>query len=925
MIKHSKDDKKGLTAKQVLRRIERGQTNAFVQKTSRSVWSIIRGNTFTLFNGIIAVCFVILISIGRWQDVFFALAAFANAIIGSIQEFRAKRALDALALLDAHHTVVIRDGHEQAITTAEIVLGDLLVLRAGDQIPADAKVSDSFGLQLDQSMLTGESDPVDKKQGSEVLSGSVVVAGTGYAVVDKVGADSFANRFASDARRFSLVASELRNSINKVLKVVTWIIGPVIILILNSQVIVLGGWAHIANPDVWQVAVVSTIASIVSMIPLGLVLITSVSFALGAVKLSRQKVLVKELAAVEGLARVDMICLDKTGTLTEGSISFQDEYSLSKKSFSGWKNVLAWYAVQPGSNATARSLATGYRDVPAQSISGQILFSSARKWSAVSFESGKLKGSWVLGGPEMVFPNGDASLNGKSLELAQTGLRTLVLAYSDEPLDVANEVLPEKLQPVTLLSFQETIRPDAAETLRYFKAQGVAVRIISGDNPDTVAAIARRVGLDAPVGFDARKLPSEESALVKVLENNIVFGRVTPEQKQRMVIALQTMGHTVAMTGDGVNDTLAIKQADIGIAMNSGSAAAKAVARLVLLDGQFSHLPGVVEEGRQVIANIERVSMLFLSKTTYAFGLAILFGIMVLPFPFLPRQESIVDGLTIGLPAFFLALMPNKQRYRPGFLKRSLTFSIPTGIIIASSVAVYARLATDMGIDQEMLRTGATMLLIIMGLWVLVVLSRPVNILKTLIIGAMMIGLVLVFSVPFVTEFLQFVDVNAAVAGLIVGLSLGAIVLIEIVRFIHTRLFEKKTKMLPRPAELTIVVALTYISAYAMIVVGLLAIFTRYLPDISSYDRSIMTIVGTSVIFLSFLTISVASGIARGDRISRIVLTIIFSVVAALSLFGAISAREVEEELILVIFTLGMIAVLWTGRRRSYFQRSQTR
>lgn len=915
---------KGLSPAQVQKRIDRGQTNAFTQKTSRSAWSIIKANTFTLFNGIIAVCFVVLVAIGHWQDVFFALAAFTNAIIGSIQEFRAKRALDKLALLSAQQVTVLRSGKEQLIAVAEIVLDDVLVLRAGDEVPADAKVSDSYSLQLDQSMLTGESDAIDKKPGDEVLSGSVVVAGRGYAVVDKVGEDSFANQFANEARRFSLVASELRNSINKVLRLVTWAIGPVILLLLNSQVMVLGGWANIAEPHVWQHALVATIASVVAMIPLGLVLITSLSFAIGAVKLARQQVLVKELAAVEGLARVDIICLDKTGTLTEGTISFNKSYFVAEKFSPNWQSVLAWYAIQPGANATARSLHTDFRDVPAETFVSEIQFSSARKWSAVSFAAGSSKGSWVLGGPEMVFPNGHNLLDKKSGELAKKGQRTLVLAYSPRPLDGVHETLPANVTPVSLLAFQETIRPDAAQTLAYFAEQGVDVRIISGDNPTTVAAIARRVGLKVEAGYDARNLPLGTAELAEVLKNNTVFGRVTPEQKQRMVVALQSVGHTVAMTGDGVNDTLAIKQADIGIAMNSGSAAAKAVARLVLLDGQFSHLPGVVEQGRQVIANIERISMLFLSKTTYAFGLAVVLSIMVLPFPFLPRQESIVDGLTIGIPAFFLALLPNKNRYRPGFLKRSLSFAIPAGLTITAAMATYTRVVTSMGVEQAMLQTGAVLLLTIMGLWILVVLSRPMNIIKMLVIAAMMTGLLVVFTLPLTTHFLGFVDVDSDVAVLIALLSFAAIFLIEVVRFIHKRLFAEgpamRRKRLP---ELTLIAVITYLSAYLTIAIGVIALFARYISDLTSGERFATTLVGMVIIMLGFLTLSVASGTVRGDRVARVILTVLLSIV---SLFIAIAMAVTEDHWVSLGFAIaaiaGTIAILWTGRRRRFFKAS---
>ncbi len=372
--------------------------------------------------------------------------------------------------------------------------------------------------------------------------------------------------------------------------------------------------------------------------------------------------------------------------------------------------------------------------------------------------------------------------------LAATGRRTLVLGRSALVLtaeQVSAEALPDGLAPVAIVTFREQVRPDAAQTLAYFRAQGVGIRIISGDNPRTVAAIAREVGVPVEEGYDARRLPEDQDALAEVLETHTVFGRVTPEQKKGMVTALQSRGHTVAMTGDGVNDALAIKTADIGIAMNSGAAATKAVARLVLLDGQFSHLPDVVAEGRQVIANIERVSMLFLTKTTYATALAVLFGILVLEFPFLPRQLSITDGLTIGIPAFFLALMPNAQRYVPGFLRRSLTFAIPAGLVIATALTVYTVLALQLGVPQPALRTGSTIILAVVGIWILTVLSRPINRFKVLVIGAMFIGFIALFTIPLATEFFQLMDPGEAAAYLIAFIVVLTIGLIEIVRLGH--------------------------------------------------------------------------------------------------------------------------------------------
>lgn len=792
----------GLSSADVAERISRGETNAFESPTSRSAWSIIRANVFTIFNGIVLACFLVLLIIGRWQDALFGFSAIANTIIGSVQEFRAKRALDKLALLHAPTARVVRDGAEQEIAIGDVVLGDLIVLRAGDQVPADAAVVTSERLQLDESMLTGESDAVDKSPDDAVLSGSIVIGGGGTAVVDKVGADSFANRLSSEAKQFSLVASELRTSIDRVLRWMAWIIGPLGLLVLNAQMITKGGWVEAIENGGWQDAAVATVAAVVAMIPLGLVLMTSIAFAVGAVRLANRKVLVQELPAVEGLARVDLICLDKTGTLTEGDIVFDATHPLAAAPPDDWTDVLAWYGAEPEANATARCLVEPY---PVQRVlqpEARIAFSSARKWSAVGFPG---SGTWVLGGPEMVFAASadgvsgptDASadapfadLRRQAAALAATGRRTLVLAHSPEELTeerAAAERLPGSLAPVTLLTFRESVRPDAKETLEFFAEQGVAVRIISGDNPQTVAAIAREVGVDAPEGYDARRLPEDLDELGEVLEQHAVFGRVTPAQKKDIVRALQQRGHTVAMTGDGVNDALAIKEADIGIAMDSGSAATKAVARLVLLDGRFSRLPGVVAEGRQVIANIERVSMLFLTKTAYATGLAVLFGVMLLPFPFLPRQLSVVDGLTIGIPSFFLALMPNHRRYIPGFLRRSLSFAIPAGIVIALVLALYSRMATDAGIPEEELRTGSTLILAIVGLWVLTVLSRPIDGWKILIIGAMMVGLVLVYAIPFVSDFLQFTDPSLTTTLLVLAGSGVAIAGIEVVRFVHRR------------------------------------------------------------------------------------------------------------------------------------------
>jgi cation-transporting ATPase E len=788
----------GLTTAEVAQRVADGRTNAYQADSSRSIGSIIRANVFTIFNAIVGSCFAVLLVLGRWQDAIFGLSALANTIIGAWQEFRAKAALDRLALLNAPTARVLRESTESEIHPTEVVIDDILVLRAGDQIAADAEVVHARGLQVDESMLTGESDAVDKHPGDEALSGSIVVAGEGMARVVRVGADSYANRFAAEAKRFSLVSSELRSSINLVLRVVGWAIGPIGLLVLNAQMMVFGGWAAAWESGDWVQAAVNTIAAVTAMIPLGLVLMTSIAFAVGAAKLAGRQVLVNELPAVEGLARVDVVCLDKTGTLTAGEIEFDAVHPVGAESATGWGEALAWYGADPAANATARCLRDPYPLERILAPGAVIPFSSARKWSAVSFADGPA-GSWVLGAPEMVFPaesRPDMPLGSRVAQLAATGRRTLVLGHSPHPISPEQadaERLPDDLVPIVVLTFREQVRPDAAQTLSYFREQGVGIRVISGDNPRTVAAIAREVGVDAPEGYDARELPDDDEELADVLENYHVFGRVTPEQKKRMVTALQSRGHTVAMTGDGVNDALAIKTADIGIAMNSGAAATKAVARLVLLDGQFSHLPDVVAEGRQVIANIERVSMLFLTKTAYIFVLSIVFGILMLQFPFLPRQLSITDGLTIGIPAFFLALMPNRQRYIPGFLRRSLSFAIPAGVVVGAGLTIYTLGAQSLGVDETQLRTGATIILAIVGIWILTVLSRPINRFKGLVIGAMFIGLVLIFSIPLATDFFQLVDPGEDAAYLLTAVIVATIGGVEIVRFIHRRFVARDT------------------------------------------------------------------------------------------------------------------------------------
>jgi cation-transporting ATPase E len=623
---------------------------------------------------------------------------------------------------------------------------------------------DADSLEVDESLLTGESDPVQKAAGTEVLSGSSIVSGQGRAAVTRVGAESFASRLTAEAKRFSLVESEIRLGLDRILRWITLALLPIMAIVSNGQMQGQGGWQHAIATGTWKTASVGAVASVIAMIPLGLVLMTSVAFAVGAVRLARQKVLIQELAAVEGLARVDVLCLDKTGTLTAGRIVFDAVHGSGAEPPPGWKQALGWFGADPNANSTARCLTDPFPADATLSPLDSVPFSSARKWSAVSFPaSTPVAGTWLLGAPEIIlnpgFPGADNARR-TAAELASTGLRTLVLAHTPgTALTRSDEeaALPIAPAPAVLLTFREQVRPDAAQTLSYFRDQGVGLKIISGDDPRTVAAVAREVGVDTDGGFDARELPEDPNELADVMEQHTVFGRVTPTQKKAMVRALQRRGHVVAMTGDGVNDALALKEADIGIAMDSAAAATKAVSRLVLLDGRFDRLPRVVAEGRQVIANIERVSMLFLAKTAYAVILSVTFGALLWGFPFLPRQLSTTDGITIGIPAFFLALMPNTRRYQTGFLKRSLSFAVPAGLIIALavlSINAYALLTGHA--TGPAVRTSSVLVLTLIALWALVVLSRPLNRWRVLIIGVMYAALLLLLAVQPLRNFFDF-------------------------------------------------------------------------------------------------------------------------------------------------------------------------
>jgi cation-transporting P-type ATPase E len=724
----------GLTSAQVAERVAAGRTNAVADRNARSLGDIVRANTFTYFNGLIGAMWVLMLLSAPLIDSLFGIVIVVNTAIGIVQEYRAARTLAKLSLVGQAMTVVRRDGADVEIPPHEIVLDDVIVVRTGDQMQVDSLVLASSGLELDESLLTGEADAVDKLVGDEVLSGSFVVAGDGLVRATRVGHESYAARLADEASKFSLTRSELRTSIQRFIKWVSYFMIPVAVLLFISQ--------YRANDGAIRASIAGTVPGVITMVPEGLVLLTSVAMAVAVVRLAQRRALVQDMPAVEVLARVDVVCVDKTGTLTEPGMGVQDLVVLDPDA-PVVEALGALGASESEPNPTLGAVAARWPAPPGWRLVSVVPFSSARKWSAASYDD---HGAWVLGAPEMLLPDGH-DVRARADALASGGVRVLLLARSAGTPDA--DTGPGALHPAALVVISQTLRADAAETVAYFLDQGVRLTVISGDNAATVGAIAAQAGVPgAGEPVDARTLPEDVDALADVLEESTVFGRVTPAQKRAMVGALQSRGHVVAMTGDGVNDVLALKDADLGIAMGSGAGATRAVAQIVLLDDQFSVMPAVVAEGRRVLGNIERVSDLFLTKSFYAMVVSIVTVIAVLPFPFLNRHLTVVTALTIGMPAFFLALMPNTQRFRPGFFGRVLRFAMPAGIITAFSVYATYLYVTAITDDVELARSAAVVTLFITAWWVLLQVARPWNPLRLAICGAMLVAFLGVLYIP---------------------------------------------------------------------------------------------------------------------------------------------------------------------------------
>jgi cation-transporting P-type ATPase E len=781
---------RGLSAAEVAHRVANGQVNDVPSAPTRTVGQIFRANLFTRFNLLLGSLLAVILVVGPLQDALFGLVIVANTVVGIVQELRAKRTLDRLEVVNAPRAKVVRDGQVAELAVGQVVLHDVLEAAAGDQVVVDGEVLEAAGLEVDESLLTGESETVARRSGDRLLSGSFVAAGSGRYRATKVGREAYAVQLTEQARRFTLARSELRAGVDQILKYVTWALVPTAALLFVSQLRLEHGV---------RAGLSGAVAGTVAMVPEGLVLLTSVAFAVGVVRLGRRQVLVRELPAVETLARVDVICFDKTGTITAGDLAVQElvprDGAAGEEEAAAALGALA--AADPNPNATLRAIGQAFPAPGGWRPEAAVPFSSARKWSGASFAT---RGSFLLGAPEVLLaPGGDGGIRGtagvvppsvgraellrQAERIAVQGRRVLLLAHSAQPLD--GEAPPPALVPRAMVVIGDRVRGDAADTVAWFAAEGVQVKVVSGDHPRTVGAVAGQVGIagaDHPV--DARTLPEGGAELAELLEARSVFGRVVPQQKRAMVEALGSRGHVVAMTGDGVNDVLALKDADLGIAMGGGSPASRAVAELVLMDGRFATLPAVMAEGRRVIANIERVAKVFVTKTVYATVLALAVGLAGLAFPFLPRHLTLISSLTIGIPGFFLALEPNTQRSHPGFVRRTLTFAIPAGLIAAFGTLVAYQVADVANIPQDQARTTATLALAGLGLVVLALAARPLNHLRRVLLTAMAAAFGVVLTVPFLRAFfaLDLPPLQVALTTLALVAALGALLTLVVLR-----------------------------------------------------------------------------------------------------------------------------------------------
>ncbi|MUL48893.1 HAD-IC family P-type ATPase [Mycobacterium sp. CBMA293] len=783
----------GLSDAEVAQRVAAGQTNDVPTRAARSVSDIVRANVFTRINALLGSLFLIVLATGSVINGLFGLLIIANSAIGIIQELRAKQTLDRLAIVGQAKPLVRRKSGTEARLPGEVVLDDVIELGPGDQIVVDGTIVEAANLEVDESLLTGEADAIDKNPGDAVMSGSFVVAGTGAYRATKVGREAYAAQLAAEASKFTLVKSELRSGIDTILRFITYLLWPAGALIIYTQLFTTTGVG-------WKESVLRTVGALVPMVPEGLVLMTSLAFAVGVVRLGRRQCLVQELPAIEGLARVDVVCADKTGTLTENGMRVSDLSTFTADDAAAALAQMAADDARP--NASMAAIAEAYTQPPGWTQTANAPFKSATKWSGVSYGE---HGNWVLGAPDVLLAPGSPEAE-QAEQIGAQGLRVLLLGSSDRPVDAPDA--PGVLTPVALVTLEQRVRPDAAETLEYFAQQRVSVKVISGDNAVSVGAVAGSLGLHGET-LDARQLPDDPAQLAETLSEYTTFGRVRPDQKRAMVHALQSEGHTVAMTGDGVNDVLALKDADIGVAMGSGSSATRSVAQIVLLDNKFATLPYVVGEGRRVIGNIERVSNLFLTKTVYSVLLATLVGLAGLSarflhtpavlYPFQPIHVTIAAWFTIGIPAFVLSLAPNNERAHRGFVRRVMTAALPSGLVVGTAtfvmylVAYQGKYASDA--QQTQASTSALITLLVCAVWVLAVVARPYQWWRVALVTVSGLAYVVIFSIPWAQQQFMLDPSNLALTSTAIGIGLVGAGAIEVLWWLQGRWLDEPRRL----------------------------------------------------------------------------------------------------------------------------------
>ena len=751
----------GLTSEEVRKRIDNGQTNHTDISTQKTVGQIVKSNLLTYFNLIFLILTVLLCIVGSFRNLTFLPVIIGNTVIGIFQELRAKKTLDKMSMLNAPHSIVVRDGEQQQIQSEELVKDDIIILSAGNQICADATVL-SGSISVNEALLTGESDEIKKKSGDGLMSGSFVVSGQCYAKLDKVGNESYISQLTAQAKAMGDgEQSEMIRYINKLVKWVGIIIIPVGIILFCQ--------AYIMNGETFKKSVVSMVAAVLGMIPEGLYLLTTVALALSTIRLAKKQVLLHDMKSIETLARVDVLCVDKTGTITEPGMQVTElvisgrcgDAEMDKRAFA---HLLADYsAVIEDNNATMEAIRAYVAKNEIEKGSRTLLktqpFTSANKYSKVSF----VEGDYMLGAPEFIMKDRYEEISGEIEEYQSKGYRVLLMAEqsgSSAMADTENAADTDKsgqqtpgvkgaadmassragmVSPIGYIVLSNPIRENAESTFTYFKEQGVAIKVISGDNPATVSEVAKRAGIDGAENYvDASTLASEKD-ITEAVDKYTVFGRVTPKQKQLIVRALQKQKHTVAMTGDGVNDILAMKDADCSIAMASGSEAAAQAAQTVLLDSDFGRMPYVVFEGRQVVNNIQRSASLFLVKNIFSLLMAIFSAIFAITYPLEPSQISLISMFTIGLPGFLLALEPNRDRIEGNFMVNVMLKALPAGLTDVLSVGALVICGQVFNLPSEDIATAGTMLLAVVGFMIIIKISHPFNKMKY---GVLLINIV---------------------------------------------------------------------------------------------------------------------------------------------------------------------------------------